>query len=456
MLRRAGLAAGLAVTLCVPVLATAQESAAAVEVMPMPTLDETAGTVINMILVRVNGDPILLSELRERADGQLEILRAAMPEEEIQAQLPAIRMNLLRGMIDEIMMAQRAERLGIIIGANDVDRWVQQVRESNGFATDAELEAELVSIGMSMEALREQARKQLAQQRLVFEEVQRAVFVTETQIQEYYSEHADEFRTSEEVRLEQLVFIGASAELAEQAAAAAQELQAGGDLETVGGKYVDATPMADTGTFIAVSDLTNGLIQAVPDLQTGTYSDPVATDFGLSIVKVIERTEQQTSTIDDVRENIRNRLTAQRSQERYAEYMSDLRVDTRIDIMDPRLAGLDDVWKTQEAEDVCESNSWVSVCCWRRSQRARARRVAKALPAARQRLPARPAGCRRTSPTSSICSGSRSPMRTPRPTRKSSRRSPATARACSTDIVRWRIAIVHSIRQPAPPVWTKR
>jgi len=176
------------------------------------------------------------------------------------------------------------------------------------------------------------------------------VFVTETEIAEYYNEHQDDFRTSEQVRLEQLVFIGAASELAEQAAAAARELQAGADLETVGGKYVDATPMADTGTFIAVDDLTEGLAQAVPNLPTGTYSDPVASNFGLSIVKVLERTEQQIATLDDVHESIRNRLTTQSSQKRYDEYVSDLRSDTRIEILDPRLAGLDDAWKTGETD----------------------------------------------------------------------------------------------------------
>jgi len=346
------LAVGLASAMFVPAGAVAQVvqegEVAAATAGPLASLDETAGTVINMILVRVSGDPILLSEVRERMDTQMEALRSAFPEEELQAQLPELRVKALLAMIDEMMMQQRAERLGIVIGANDVDRWVQQVRDQNGFASDAELEAELISIGMTMEALREQARRSLAQNRLVFEEVQRSVFVTETEIAEYYNEHQDDFRTAEQVRLEQLVFIGAPADLADQAAAAARELQAGADLQTVGGKYVDATPMADTGTFIAVDDLTDGLVEAVPNLPTGTYSDPVATNFGLSIVKVLERTDQQTATLEEVHENIRNRLTTQASQERMEEYLSDLRSDTRLEILDPRLAGLDEAWKTQD------------------------------------------------------------------------------------------------------------
>ncbi len=340
----------MAATVVVPARALAQEGTVAA-VDALATLDDTSVAVINMILVRVNGDPILLSEVRDTVDNQMELLRASLPEEEIQAQLPAIRMSVLQGMIDAIMMQQRADRLGITIGANDVDRYVQQVRDNNGFASDEDLAAELAKIGMTMEGLREQAREQLAQNRLVFEEVQRGVFVTETQIVEYYNEHQDDFRNPEQVRLEQLVFIGSAPQLADQAAAAAQELQGGADLETVGGKYVDATPVADNGTFIAVSDLTEALGATVPNMPTGSFSDPIATKFGLSIVKVLERTDQQTATLDEVRENIRNRLTSQRSQELLDAYLSDLRGETRLEILDPRLTGLDEAWKTQEADE---------------------------------------------------------------------------------------------------------
>ena len=71
-----------------------------------------------------------------------------------------------------------------------------------------ELEAELAKFNMTMEDLREQGRLTMQQQRLVFEEVNRSIVVTETDIQEYYDENAEEFRNAEEVRLEQLVFIG--------------------------------------------------------------------------------------------------------------------------------------------------------------------------------------------------------------------------------------------------------
>jgi peptidyl-prolyl cis-trans isomerase SurA len=299
------------------------------------TLNALPPEIVNMILLKVNGDPILLSELRERLDGQLELLRAQLPGEEIEAQMPLIRMQMLRSMIDEMMMEHRADRLGIVVGPNEIDRYIQSVKDQNGFSTDADLEAELQRIGMTLDDLREQARKTIQQQRLVFEEVQRQVFITEGDIREYYQEHRDEFSAPQQVRLEQLVFIGDG--LDAQAAAAAAELQAGADMGTVAAKYVNATAMADTGSFIAVEDLTTGLADAVPNLEPGVFSAPIATNFGLSIVKVVERTEQQVQAFEEVVDAIRNRLSTQRSQERMETYLSELRCDTRIEALDPRL-----------------------------------------------------------------------------------------------------------------------
>jgi len=336
-------AIGLLAALTVAPTAVAQDS---VTLDPMSTLSETSDFVVNMILVRVNGEPILLSKVRERVDEQLELLRTGMSAAEVEAQLPALRMTVLQGMIDEFMMGQRADRLGIVIGPNDIDRYVAQVRDGNGFATDADLEAELAAVGMTMDDLRARGEQAMQQQRLVFEEVNRQIFVSESEIVAYYEENADQFLTPEEVRLEQLVFIGDPAALASQAAAAAAELQGGADFQTVGGNFVDATPMQDNGTFIAVGDLTEGLAQAVPNLPIGSYSDPIATNFGLSIVKVIDRTQQTAAGMEDVREDIRRRLLGERSQKRMSEYLGELRVGTRIDILDPRLAGLDDAWKT--------------------------------------------------------------------------------------------------------------
>lgn len=313
-------------------------------------LSGPAGNVINMILVKVNGDPILLSDLQDLEEDQLAILRQQIPEDEIQAQLPLLRENLLRGLIDTKMMLQRADRLGITADANLVDRQIQSVRETNSLTSDEDFEAALAEVGMTVEDMREQVRRTIRRQTLVFEEVNRNVFVSEREIRAYYQEHTDEFGAPEQVRLQQLVFLtqgGDPEALQQQAEAALQELREGAAFDTVASKYTNALPFADE-SFIAVSDLNETLAAAVPELAENSYSDVLRSDFGFQLVRVLERQEQAVSPLEDVRDVIRSRLTTEKSQKRMTEYLAGLRERTTLEIFDPRFAGIEETWKAAE------------------------------------------------------------------------------------------------------------
>ncbi len=336
-----------------PVQALAQEAAVA-EMPPLAAVEpapRVPDNVINMVLVKVNGDPILLSDLRAIVEDRVALLRQQFPAEEIESQLPLLTTQLLAGMVDQKMMLQRADLVGITIDANMVDRQIQGLRDTNGFTTQAQLDDALAQMGLTMDELREQLRDNLRQQRLAFDEVQRQIFVSETEINDFYGDNRDEFTAPEQVRLEQLVFIGEPASLRDQALAAAAELRAGEDASAVDEKYVNGQHVADTGSFIAVGDLTESLAVAVPAMPVGSFSDPIETTFGYSIVKVVERSEQTIAELDDVREGIRQRLTSDKSQERMDEYVRNLRKTASIEIIDSRFGGILSLWEASEEAD---------------------------------------------------------------------------------------------------------
>jgi parvulin-like peptidyl-prolyl isomerase len=341
--------------LCVPGQALAQD---AENGLPATTaVARVPDNIINMVLVKVNGDPILLTELRSVLEDRMTLLRQQLPAEEIEAQMPALTTQILAGMVDQKMMLQRADLVGITIDANMVDRQIQNLREANGFSTDAQLNAALEQMGITMDQLREQLRDNLRQQRLAFDEVQRQIFVSETEINDYYVGNPDLFTAPEQVRLEQLVFIGEPSALRDQAFEAASEVQAGADASTVGGKYVNGQHVADTGSFIAIADLTEGLVVKVPALPVGAFSDPIETTFGYSIVKVVERSERNVAELDDAREAIRQRLTSDKSQARMNEYVRNLRDKASIEIVDSRFGGILALWEASEESDDAEATS---------------------------------------------------------------------------------------------------
>ena len=304
--------------------------------------------IINMVLVKVNGDPILLSDLQELENDRIELLRQSVPEAQLQAQLPLLRRQLLIGLIDEKMMLQRADLLGITADANMVDSQIRRIRESQNLTDDAEFEAALAQLGLTVDELREQVRKTLRQQLLVQQEVNRGVFVSEQEIARYYSEHADEFQAPERVRLRQLIFLVQGREPAEirrQAEAALAELRAGAPYESVADKYTNAIAAGGEETFVAVDELNAALAQVVPGLPVDVYSDVVQSQFGFHIVKVLERQDRQVAPLEQVHDSIRNRLTAEKSQKAMEEYLAGLRRRTKVDILAPEFADIEEAWR---------------------------------------------------------------------------------------------------------------
>jgi len=267
--------------------------------------------------------------------------------------MPLIRREVLRGLIDEKMMLQRADRLGIVADANQVDSQIERLREQNGFTTDAQLEEALAGMGMTLAEMRERMRSTLRQQRLVFEEVQRGIFVSEAEINNFYDENPDQFAAPDQVRLEQLVFLiqaGNEATVGQQAASAAAALRAGGSLEEVAAQFPGSVPFAEDPSFVALVDLNDALAAAVPDMPEGVYSDPVRSQFGYHVVRVAERQEQQRANLADVREQIKNRLTTQKSQDRLEQYVGQLRDRTTLEILDAQYADIEEAWKADPEE----------------------------------------------------------------------------------------------------------
>lgn len=323
--------------------ATEPTALAGIAIPELPT------NIINMIIVKVNGDPILLSDLQSKEDERVALLRQQLPDAEIQAQIEPLRLGILQGLIDESMMLQRADRLGITADANQVDRQIETLREQNNIRTEEEFSQALAALGMTLDQVRAQMRVSIRTQRLVYEEVNRNIFVSDKDIGVYYTAHLDDFAAPDQVRLQQLVFLtqgGDAAALRQQAEAALAELRQGEVFADVEAKYTNGMGFTDDG-FIAVSDLNETLATNVPGLAPEVFSEVLESEFGFQIVRVLERQERSISAVEDVSEDIRRVLTTEKSQARLKEYLGGLRDNTDIEILDQRFAGIEDAWRKQ-------------------------------------------------------------------------------------------------------------
>ena len=158
------------------------------------------------IVARVNNDVITLAAY-QKAEQQLRDEAARdcpdCPPEKIDAQFKDQRKDLLRGMIDESLIVQRAKDMGISVEA-DVNKRLDEVRQQNGLATLDDLQKGVEASGLSWEDYKTTIRNGLLQKEVVRREVGSRVDITREEVKQYYDAHPEEFTLPERVVLSEI------------------------------------------------------------------------------------------------------------------------------------------------------------------------------------------------------------------------------------------------------------
>jgi parvulin-like peptidyl-prolyl isomerase len=340
--------AGVLVASPASALQQGQSATAQAEVGP------AQGGIIDRVLVRVSGVAILYSDFELQLQEQIGTIAGQIPRDQLDAQMPMLRLNLMVGLVEAALLEQRAAELGIIAGPNDIDRAIMNIRENSGLMDDAMWSQALAENGLTEARMREQAAGAIVQQTMMFQEIQRQVFVSRREIQTYYEANPGTFTEPEEVLYQQLVFAYQGADrvpIRERADNALTELRAGISLTAVGSKYatpnVDVIQDAASASWVAPEDIQEEIRVVVAALTPLSYSDVVEGRFGYHILQLMDRREGRIIPLDEVSEWIRNQLTDQKMGVRLEEYTSELIEKASLEIYAEEFVNLRDAWSEE-------------------------------------------------------------------------------------------------------------
>ncbi len=311
-------------------------------------VDDPNRGIIDRVLVRVSGEAILYSEFETRLRDQLSAVSAQIPQAQLDAQMPMFRMGLMKGLVEEVMLEQRAEELGIIADPNQIDRAIMNMREINNLLDDAAWEQALAQSGLTEAMMREQAASSLVTQQMMYQEISTQVFVSGREIASYYEANMDEFTEPEQVLFQQLIFTFSGADKAaarERADNALTELRAGVSLTAAGNKYnATVTQDAAGASWLSPEDLRPEIVTVMNTLTPLDYSDVVETPFGFHIIQLMDRKEGSIQPLEEVAAAIDNLLTNQKMAAKVDEYTSELIKSAGLEIYAEEFAELRSLW----------------------------------------------------------------------------------------------------------------
>ena len=289
----------------------------------------------SMVAATVNGRNIMLSEVERQVNQQAGGNTSTLN----QLQMAQARLQVLNGLIQREVLFQRAEREKVLPTDAQIDGAIATQKQNSGMTAE-DFEKGLKAQNMSMETLREQARKDLAIAALQ-DKYNGQINISNREVEEYYNANKQLFKSERGVALAMIVVdpadnsnTGITDDAKNEADAKLkidniyQQLQGKADFATVArakSEEVNSLRMGGDVGFATEEDLRNNnfppdlISQFLGPMQVGDYTQPVR--FGGSgkwyIFKLAEkRLETQNLTLDSpgVRQQITQGLTNQRKQ----------------------------------------------------------------------------------------------------------------------------------------------
>lgn len=289
------------------------------------------------VWAKVNGRKITRSEVEKYFRNQTQ----GAPQQPSEEQALSLKLSILRELIDNEILMQRAEKLGLLATDEEVDSKLNEIKAPY---TKEEFDARMKERNITMDDFRRDLRRSITIDKVLNKEITSKINISDSDISNYYNAHKAEFNLIEpQYHLAQILVTSQpnpqvrnlKNDKAQNEADAKKKIQmlqnrldSGEDFATVAMNYSEQTETSANGGdlgFVPENSLKGDkqAWDAITKLKPGQYSTPLpATDpqtgkvYGYRIIKMIAREPAGQRELSDprVQQAIREQLRDRREQ----------------------------------------------------------------------------------------------------------------------------------------------
>jgi len=296
--------------------------------------------IVEEIAVRVNDEVIVRSEMQARRASISRQIQSEVPPEQQETILATAQESVLFDMINEELLVQQAHL------SFDMEKYFDNLKQDfmlkNEIKTESELAGLLAKEGLTLvEFRRLLIRSNVPQDMLQFD-VARRLVVSPDEIQAYYDDHRDEFRSQGEVMLREIVVLSEG-----RSAAATQALMeeilarlaAGEDFGVVAAELSEAPSRENGGSVgpFVMGDLAPVEEEQAFSLEVGQVGEPIVTSYGFHLIKVESRVESVVAPLDEVKNKVEQVLRQKKYAADLDAYLRKLWTENQV-VVNPRYA----------------------------------------------------------------------------------------------------------------------
>lgn len=305
------------------------------------------------VMAKVNGKKILRADVEKYYRNQT----SQSPQPPSPEEATSLRLAILKQLIDDEIMLQRAEKQGLLATEEEVNSKLNEVKAPY---TQEQFEQRLKERGLSEDDLKREFRRNITIEKVINKEITSKITITDADIAAYYDTHKADFNLVEpRYHLAQIVVTTAPNPEAEKLKNKAlneadarkkmqmieNRLDSGEDFATVAMNYSEDSSTASNGGdmgFIPESAIKSDPTarEIVGKLKAGQVSpvipvmDPSTRQVaGYRVVKLLAREPAGQRELNDprVQQNIREQLRGRREQLLKAAFYETVRDEAKIE-----------------------------------------------------------------------------------------------------------------------------
>ncbi len=289
------------------------QAAPAVPAAPAPPQAQGTSddTVVEEIIARINNSIVTRADVRKAREQLFSEARQQSDPAAAEQTAKEHEKDVLRDLIDQQLLLQKAQDLGITADTELVKR-LDDLRKQMHAESMEDMEKAAEAQGISWEDFKQNMKNNIITQRVIGQEVGGHITVSAQDIQQYYDQHKTEMDRPEQIRLSEILIStqnpsavktdkGETAlpETPSPEVVAAAQAKANQVYEALkkGAKFDDEAKQFSNGPtaglggdleYFKRGTLSKDLEAKVFDMPAGQYTEPIRTNQGFVILKVTE------------------------------------------------------------------------------------------------------------------------------------------------------------------------
>ena len=254
--------------------------------------------------------------------------------------LTEVKTMVLENLISAELLYQESQKEKIKVQENEINDVFNEQKAQ--FASEDKFNERLKHYNFSESTFKDQIRIGLTIQRFIDNKFAQAVNISDEEVKKYYDENPSYFQEPEKARASHImIMVDSDADQARKDAAKKQleevlkRLKAGEDFAALAKEVSQDTYSKDNGgdlDYFYRGQMVQAFEDAAFALNPGEISNVVETEYGYHIIKLTDKKDAKTITLDESKEDIRNGLKSNKVNSEVSNYVTELRNKADVEI----------------------------------------------------------------------------------------------------------------------------